>query len=351
MNSPPLIELRQVVKTYSSEAGNFTALRGIDLHIQRGEFLGIVGKSGAGKSTLLNMLTGVDNATSGEVIVRAEKEVSVHSMDEDELALWRGQTMGVVYQSFQLLPMLTLLENIMLPMDLCGLYYPRRSRERALELLRLVEIEEHAHKLPAFISGGQQQRVAIARALANDPAILVADEPTGSLDSVTADRIFDLFEKLVAAGKTIVMVTHDSGLTPRFSRHLVIADGQIVAEKREKLLTVGPDEVEEIVVEKVEKERVVALDDDREKSKSVENERVNVLGGEAGKEEHERDQELESGPILRAWLNEETGKKKKKKLKKEKIGKRENKKRVDKLGKKGKKEKKKKKKAGKEKRA
>jgi putative ABC transport system ATP-binding protein len=316
MNQLPLIELRQVVKTYSSEAGNFTALRGVDLSIQPGEFLGIVGKSGAGKSTLLNMLTGVDNVTSGEVIVRAGEEVPVHSIDEDELALWRGQTMGVVYQSFQLLPMLSLLENVMLPMDLCGQYYPRRSRERALELLRLVEIEEHAYKLPAFISGGQQQRVAIARALANDPAILVADEPTGSLDSVTADHIFDLFEKLVAAGKTIVMVTHDSGLTPRFSRHLVIADGQIVSEKREKLLTVD-------LSEKVNEERV--------EEKAVEDEGVAKL---------ELDDE-QSGPILRAWLGEDTEKKKKKKGKK---------KRVDEVEKNGKKDKKKRKKAKKEKR-
>jgi putative ABC transport system ATP-binding protein len=305
MNQLPLIELHKVVKTYSSEAGDFTALRGIDLGIQPGEFLGIVGKSGAGKSTLLNMLTGVDNVTSGEVVVRAAEEVHIHRLDEDALALWRGQTMGVVYQSFQLLPMLSLLENVMLPMDLCGQYSPRKSRERALELLRLVEIDEHAHKLPAFISGGQQQRVAIARALANDPAILVADEPTGSLDSVTADHIFDLFEKLVAAGKTIVMVTHDSGLTPRFSRHLVIADGQIVAEHRERLLTVDLSEkdlsekVEEISVEKVEKEAEEAL---------------------------------AQGPILRAWSNEETGKKK---------GKKEKKKRVEKLEKKEKKEKKK----------
>lgn len=219
------IELRDVVKIYSTEAGEFPALRGINLQVAAGEFLGIVGKSGAGKSTLLNMITGVDRLNSGEVIVRAAKEVSVHRLDENELALWRGRTMGVVYQSFQLLPMLTLLENIMLPMDLCGLYHPRESRRRALELLELVEIPEHANKLPAFISGGQQQRVAIARALANDPQILVADEPTGSLDSVTADHIFDVFEKLVQRGKTIVMVTHDTGLTPRFTRHLVIADG------------------------------------------------------------------------------------------------------------------------------
>ena len=152
----------------------------------------------------------------------------VHQLDEDELALWRGQTMGVVFQSFQLLPMLTLIENITLPMDLCGLYRPRRSRQRALELLEMVELEEHAYKLPSFISGGQQQRVAIARALANDPPILVADEPTGSLDSVTSDHIFELFERLVKEqGKTIVMVTHDKSIAPRFSRTLRIVDGEL----------------------------------------------------------------------------------------------------------------------------
>ncbi len=298
MGQLPLIELRQVVKVYSSEAGDFTALRGIDLSIQQGEFLGIVGKSGAGKSTLLNMLTGVDHATSGEVTVRAGSEVSIHKLNEDALALWRGQTMGVVYQSFQLLPMLTLLENVMLPMDLCGLYSARKSRERAMELLRLVEIEEHAKKLPAFISGGQQQRVAIARALANDPAILVADEPTGSLDSVTADHIFDVFEKLVAAGKTIVMVTHDSGLTPRFSRHLVIADGEIVSERIERLTVgafneVGQKKADEKQINKQE------IDHRQEDQPSAEEEL-----------------QQESGPILRAWPKEKKEKKKDKKDKK-----------------------------------
>ena len=205
-----IIELRGVVKVYSTAAGDFTALKNINMKIGAGEFVGIVGKSGAGKSTLLNMITGVDHLTMGEVVVNNGASVSVHTMNEDEIALWRGQTMGVVFQSFQLLPMLTLVENITLPMDLCNNFHPRRSRERALELLRLVEIEEHADKLPAFISGGQQQRVAIARALANDPPILIADEPTGSLDSVTADHIFEVFEHLVTdQGKTIVMVTHD----------------------------------------------------------------------------------------------------------------------------------------------
>jgi len=229
-STQPLIELRDVVKVYSTAAGEFNALKGINMQVGSGEFVGIVGKSGAGKSTLLNMITGVDNLTSGEVIVNSNgSSVSIHKMSEDEIALWRGQTLGVVFQSFQLLPMLTLIENITLPMDLCGVYNPKQSRERAFELLRLVEIEEHADKLPAFISGGQQQRVAIARALANDPPVLVADEPTGSLDSVTADHIFEVFEHLVTEqGKTIVMVTHDQSLAPRFSRTLQIADGELI---------------------------------------------------------------------------------------------------------------------------
>lgn len=225
----PLIELRDVVKVYSTAAGDFTALKGINMQVAAGEFVGVIGKSGAGKSTLLNMITGVDHLTSGEVVVSsAGSSTSIHKMNEDKVAYWRGQTLGVVFQSFQLLPMLTLVENITLPMDLCGNFNPKQSRARALELLRLVEIEEHADKLPALISGGQQQRVAIARALANDPPILVADEPTGSLDSVTADHIFDVFEHLVAdQGKTIVMVTHDQSLRSRFSHTLQIADGEL----------------------------------------------------------------------------------------------------------------------------
>ena len=228
-STTPLIEMTDVVKVYSTVAGDFTALKGINAQIQAGEFLGVIGKSGAGKSTFLNMITGVDDITTGNVVIRANGEaISVHDLDEDSLALWRGQTLGVVFQSFQLLPMLTLVENITLPMDLCGLYRPRRSRQRALELLEMVELEEHAFKLPAFISGGQQQRVAIARALANDPPILVADEPTGSLDSVTSDHIFELFERLVKEqAKTIVMVTHDKSIAPRFSRTLRIVDGEL----------------------------------------------------------------------------------------------------------------------------
>ncbi|HMZ06827.1 MAG TPA: ABC transporter ATP-binding protein [Anaerolineales bacterium] len=230
--SNPIIELNDVSKTYSTAAGDFPALKNIHLTVQKGEFLGVVGKSGAGKSTLLNMINGVDELSSGEVLVHSNGgRVSVHHLSEDEKALWRGRTMGVVYQSFQLLPMLTLIENITLPMDLAGNFKPRESRERAMELLRLVEIEEHAEKLPALISGGQQQRVAIARALANDPDILVADEPTGSLDSVTADHIFDVFSRLASErGKTIVMVTHDMGLKSRFTRHLTLMDGELQDE-------------------------------------------------------------------------------------------------------------------------
>ena len=230
---PPqaLIQVKNVYKVYETAAGDFPALRGISVDIYPGEFVRVIGKSGAGKSTLMNMITGVDRLTSGEVIVHENGgAVSLHDLSEDELALWRGRSMGVVYQSFQLLPMLTLVENIMLPMDMCGLYNRSESRKRAMGLLRMVELEEHANKPPNSISGGQQQRVAIARALANDPPILIADEPTGSLDSVTADHIFEVFEQLVEKGKTIIMVTHDNSLAPRFSRHLVIQDGEMLPE-------------------------------------------------------------------------------------------------------------------------
>ncbi len=223
-----ILSVQNVTKIYSSEAGDFSALNNIQLDIHPGEHLGIIGKSGAGKSTLLNMITGVDHVTSGEVIAFTNHvPVSIHKLNENDLAYWRGRNIGVVYQSFQLLPMLNLLENIMLPMDLCGIYQRKESRDHAMELLKLVELEEHAAKLPAAISGGQQQRVAIARALANDPPILVADEPTGSLDSITASHIFDVFDQLVERGKTIVMVTHDNSLAPRFSRQVYIADGEI----------------------------------------------------------------------------------------------------------------------------
>ena len=221
----PLIRLIDVVKAYRTPAGEFLALKGITAEIRGGEFMGIIGKSGAGKTTLVNMISGVDHLTSGEVWVG---DVGVHRMNESQLALWRGRNLGVVYQSFQLLPMLSLLQNVMLPLDLCGLYRPVKSQERAMDLLRQVELVEHAHKLPGAVSGGQQQRAAIARALANDPPILLADEPTGRLDSVTAETIFRIFERLVQEGKTIVMVTHDTSLANRVSRVMRLADGEVV---------------------------------------------------------------------------------------------------------------------------
>jgi len=228
----PLIEMRDVVKAYKTAAGEFIVLKKVNACIYPGEFVCIEGKSGAGKTTLINMITGVDSLSDGKVVVNG---VDVHSMNEDKLALWRGLNLGVIYQSFELMPMLTLLENVMLPMDFCGLYHPRRSRERAIELLRLVELESQINKLPSTISGGQQQRVAIARALANDPPIIVADEPTGRLDSVTAETILVFFEQLVAKGKTIIMVTHDATAAQRADRVLSISDGLITGEhKREE---------------------------------------------------------------------------------------------------------------------
>jgi putative ABC transport system ATP-binding protein len=215
------------VKTYESAAGPFNALKGIDLRIQPGEYVGIIGKSGAGKSTLLNMLTGVDDLTSGEVWIG---DTAVHALNETERALWRGRNVGVIYQSFELLPTLSLIDNVLLPMDFCGLYDGQKSVERAEHLLERVGLAEHRHKPPTRISGGQKQRVAIARALANDPPIIVADEPTGNLDSVTAAGIFELFDDLIDHGKTIIMVSHDRALAERVTRVVEIADGQLVAE-------------------------------------------------------------------------------------------------------------------------
>jgi putative ABC transport system ATP-binding protein len=232
-----LFSLRNVVKVYDTGAGGFKAIKGISFDVRRGEFLGIVGKSGAGKSTLLNMISGVSEITSGELLFYApdgaNKIMEPHSvgeMDEDELAVWRGQNMGIVYQSFELLPQLDLVNNIMLPREFAGHYQTGLSRGQAMDLLESVELTEHAHKLPAQISGGQMQRVAIARALVNDPAVIVADEPTGSLDTVTAERIFQIFTRLVSQGKTVIMVTHDMDLTPRFTRTLIISDGKLIDE-------------------------------------------------------------------------------------------------------------------------
>lgn len=220
-----IIKLTQVVKDYPTPEGAFRALSDINLEIHPGEFVAVIGKSGAGKTTLVNMITGVDQVTSGEVQVGG---ANLGNMDENQLAQWRGMNLGIIYQSFHLLPGLSIVDNVMLPMDFCGNYHRKHSRVRAMELLRQVELQDHAHKKPSEISGGQQQRVAIARALANEPAIIMADEPTGRLDSQTAEAIFQIFEQLVAQGKTIVMVTHDQGLVRRASRTLQIVDGRVI---------------------------------------------------------------------------------------------------------------------------
>jgi putative ABC transport system ATP-binding protein len=219
-----LIDLRDVVKTYETGAGELTVLKDVTLQVQSGEFVSVVGPSGSGKSTLLNMITGIDRPTSGEVFVGGE---TVHRMSENQLARWRGRNVGVIFQFFQLLPTLTIQENVMLPMDFCKVYKRRERKKKALQLLEQVGIADHAHKLPSALSGGEQQRAAIARALANDPPLIVADEPTGNLDTVTADGVFVLFEKLVHEGKTLMVVTHDRSLSVRTGRVIHLLDGRI----------------------------------------------------------------------------------------------------------------------------
>jgi len=229
----PIIVLDKLVKNYSVAAGEFPVLKGIDARIYPGEFIAVIGKSGSGKSTLLNMITGIDRPTSGGVQVN---DLAVHELSESKMAAWRGRNLGIVFQFFQLLPMLSIAENVMLPMDFCNLYTPRQRKERALELLSRVELEEHARKLPSQMSGGQQQRVAIARALANDPPIILADEPTGNLDSKTAEVVFDIFADLVKQGKTVLMVTHDSSQAQRVTRTMLLVDGEIINEYVAKAL-------------------------------------------------------------------------------------------------------------------
>jgi len=222
-----IIELRDVQKSYMSAAGEFRALRGINLQVNAGEFVSVIGKSGSGKSTLLNMVTGIDRPTTGEVFVNG---TAVHKLDENQLAGWRGDNLGIIFQFFQLLPALSLMQNVILPMDLAGKYKPRERRERAEHLLEIVELADQRHKLPSMVSGGQQQRAAMARALANNPPIVIADEPTGNLDSKTATKVFNLFNTLVEQGKTIIIVTHDSSLARLAHRTALITDGEIVNE-------------------------------------------------------------------------------------------------------------------------
>lgn len=220
----PIIQIKELVKSFPVGDGHITILKGLSLDVQRGEFITVVGPSGNGKSTLLNMITGIDRPSSGEVVV-TEREV--HKMSENQLAAWRGQHVGIVFQFFQMLPALSLQQNIMLPMDFARKYTPRERRERAMHLLETVGLADQATKLPGMVSGGQQQRAAIARALANDPEIVVADEPTGNLDQRTAYDVFDLFTRLVEEGKTLVMVTHDKELARQVPRVVEITDGRI----------------------------------------------------------------------------------------------------------------------------
>jgi putative ABC transport system ATP-binding protein len=228
INSHSLIDLRDVVKTYETDAGGMTVLKDISLQVQEGEFVGVVGPSGSGKSTMLNMITGIDRPTSGEVYIGGE---AVHTLNENQLARWRGRNVGVIFQFFQLLPTLTALENVMLPMDFCSVYRRQERKDRAMHLLEQMGIADQAHKLPSALSGGQQQRAAIARALANDPPVIVGDEPTGNLDSATADDVFLLFERLVDQGKTLVIVTHDLSLSGRMGRVLHLLNGRIHRDK------------------------------------------------------------------------------------------------------------------------
>lgn len=219
-----IIQLRGVSKTYTSGDTTFAALKDLDICIDAGEFVAVVGKSGSGKSTLINMMTGIDTPSAGDIAVNG---TAVHMLNQEQLAVWRGRCIGIVFQFFQLLPTLTVVENITLPMDLCNTYPPSERGQRALVLLQKVGIADQADKLPADLSGGQQQRAAIARALANDPPILVADEPTGNLDSQTSDAVMQLFADLAAEGKTVVMVTHERDLARFFTRTITLVDGKL----------------------------------------------------------------------------------------------------------------------------
>jgi putative ABC transport system ATP-binding protein len=224
----PIIEIKDVVKSFPVGDSEITILKGISLQVKKGEFLSIVGPSGNGKSTLLNMITGIDRPSSGEIIVTGQP---VHKMSENRLAAWRGENVGIIFQFFQMLPALSLLQNVILPMDLANKYSPKERRERAMHLLDIVGLADQMNKLPSAVSGGQQQRAAIARALANDPALLVADEPTGNLDSATSHDVFDLFNEVVSQGKTMVMVTHDKELAQRVPRVVEILDGRITRDE------------------------------------------------------------------------------------------------------------------------
>jgi ABC-type lipoprotein export system ATPase subunit len=223
----PLVDAQQIVKTYTLGAMHVPALKGVSFQVGVGEFVAIVGASGAGKSTLLNGISGVDKLTSGAVYIGGQ---DIHKLGEAKRARWRGSSLGIVFQFFALLPAMTLLNNVMLPMELAGKYTPIERRERAAHLLEAVGLKDHLNKLPSRVSGGQQQRAAIARAIANDPPLILGDEPTGNLDSDSAQIVFDLFAGLVAEGKTILMVTQDEKLAARIPRRIELREGLIVRD-------------------------------------------------------------------------------------------------------------------------
>ena len=222
-----MISIQNLSKNFDTPADSFAALKNVNLEVKRGEFVGLVGKSGSGKSTLLNMIGGIDRPSSGTVSVG---NTSIQDLKENQLALWRGRTVGFVFQFFQLLPTLTAVENVMLPMDFSKTFPARDRRNRALTLLDRVGVSQQADKLPATLSGGEQQRVAIARALANEPAVVLADEPTGNLDSKTANSVLDLFREMATAGTTVVIATHEAQIARVIDRRVEISDGAIISE-------------------------------------------------------------------------------------------------------------------------
>jgi len=226
-NSQNIVELNGISKVYNTGGQELEVLKGLSLTVDAGEFVAITGPSGNGKSTLLNMITGIDRPTGGQVIVNG---CPVHEMNENQLAAWRGQNVGIIFQFFQLLPSISLLQNVVMPMEFAGKYRRKERRDRAYHLLDMVGLADQANKLPGTVSGGQQQRAAIARALANDPSLLIADEPTGNLDSKTAESVFELFQKLVEGGMTMLMVTHDMELAQRIPRIIEIRDGVIACD-------------------------------------------------------------------------------------------------------------------------
>ncbi len=222
-----MISLQNLSKKFDTPAGSFAALKDVNLEVKSGEFVGLVGKSGSGKSTLLNMIGGIDRPSSGSVAVG---NTSIQDLKENQLAIWRGRTVGFVFQFFQLLPTLTAVENVLLPMDFSKTFPARDRRNRALTLLERVGVIQQADKLPATLSGGEQQRVAIARALANEPSVVLADEPTGNLDSKTANSVLDLFREMATAGTTVVIATHEAQIARVIDRRVEISDGALISQ-------------------------------------------------------------------------------------------------------------------------